>query len=33
MSSTIFCPFADDGICRGDCPSNRERACINDEED
>lgn len=29
----VICPFADDGVCRGECPSQRERACINGEDD
>lgn len=24
-----FCPFSEDGVCRSDCTSNRERACVN----
>lgn len=29
----VFCPFTDDGVCIGGCPSNRERACIDGEDD
>jgi hypothetical protein len=24
-----FCPFSGDGKCPSDCPSNRERVCVN----
>jgi len=29
----IICPFTDDGVCVGQCPSQRERYCITGEED
>jgi hypothetical protein len=29
----VFCPFARNGECTGGCPSNRERACVNGEDD
>jgi hypothetical protein len=33
MSDEVFCPFTDDGKCVGQCPSQRERSCVNGEEE
>jgi hypothetical protein len=29
VGKPVFCPFTDDGKCPGDCPSNRDRSCID----
>lgn len=31
--SQVFCPFSGDGECGGGCTDNRERACVNGQED
>ena len=31
--ASVYCPFTDDGRCRGGCPSGRERACITGNPD
>jgi len=29
----VICPFTTDGVCVGQCPSQRERFCIIGEDD
>lgn len=29
----VFCPFTDDGVCIGGCLLNRERSCVNGDDD
>lgn len=31
MTDEVYCPFSGDGRCTGQCPSNRERMCVNGE--
>jgi hypothetical protein len=28
----VFCPFSSSGECPSDCTSNRDRACVNGED-
>lgn len=29
----VFCPFSSDGKCGGGCPTMKQRACVNGQDD
>lgn len=28
----VICPFSSDMVCYGECPSNKDRSCVNGED-